>query len=103
MKMYTMKVIFLKYQILIFFLPWNVKHLKVYFMVNVKMAKICTEKRINTSLKELSIALNNHGRHDLLSFLSSLPFLVFCNLELEANKLNNRANYLYKAALLMRC
>ena len=32
--------------------------------------KICTEKRINTSL---SNALNNHGRHSLLSFSSSLP------------------------------
>ena len=33
--------------------------------------KICTEKGINTSLKDLSIALNNHGQHGLLSFLSS--------------------------------
>ena len=30
--------------------------------------KFCTEKRINTSLKDLSIALNNHGRHGLLHF-----------------------------------
>ena len=30
--------------------------------------KICTEKRINTSLKDLSIASNNHGRHGLFSF-----------------------------------
>ena len=27
--------------------------------------KICTEKRLNTSLKDLSIALNDHGLHDL--------------------------------------
>ena len=30
--------------------------------------KICTEKRLNTSLKDLSIAFNNHGWHGLFSF-----------------------------------
>ena len=28
----------------------------------------CTEKRINTSLKDLSIALNNHDRHAYFHF-----------------------------------
>ena len=69
---------------------------------NIKR-KICTEKRLNTSLKDLSIALNNHERHGLFSFLSSLPISVLRNLELEANKLYHRANKLYKAALLTRC
>ena len=59
--------------------------------------KICTEKRIHTSLKDLSIALNNHGQHGLLSFLSSLPISVLRNLELEAIKLYDRANTSYKA------
>ena len=35
--------------------------------------KICTEKRLNTSLKDLSLALINHGRHGLFSFLSPDP------------------------------
>ena len=61
---------------------------------------MCTEKRLNTSLKDLSLALTNHGRHGLFSFLSSLPVLVLRNLELEVNKLYDRANKLYKAALL---
>ena len=39
----------------------------------------------------------------LFSFLSSLPISVLRNLELEANKLYDRANKLYKAALLTRC
>ena len=69
---------------------------------NIKR-KICTEKRLNTSLKDLSLALTNHGRHGLFSFLSSLPISVLRNLELEANKLYDRANKLYKAALLTRC
>ena len=34
---------------------------------NIKR-KTCAEKRINTSLKDLSIAFNNYGRHGLLSF-----------------------------------
>ena len=67
-------------------------------MVNAKNGnikrKICTEKRLNTSLNDLSIALNNHGLHGLFSFLSSLPISVLCNLELEANILYNRANKL---------
>ena len=69
---------------------------------NIKR-KLCTEKHINTSLKDLSIALNNHGRHGLFSFLSSLSISVLHNLELKANKLYDRANKLYKAALLTRC
>ena len=69
---------------------------------NIKR-KICNDKRLNTSLKDLSLALTNHGWHVLFSFLSSLPISVLRNLELEANKLYNRANKLYKAALLKRC
>ena len=30
---------------------------------------LCRKKRIHTSLKGLSVVLNNHGRHGLLSFL----------------------------------
>ena len=69
---------------------------------NIKR-KICTEKRLNTSLKDLYLALTNHGWHGLFSFLSSLPISVLRNLELEANNLYDRANILYKAALLTRC
>ena len=75
-------------------------------MVNVKMptlsAKFVLKKRLNTFLKDLSLALTNHGRHGLFSFLSSLPISVLRNLELEANKPYDRANKLYKAALLTR-
>ena len=65
--------------------------------------KICTQKRLNTSLKDLSLALNNHGWRGLFSFLSSLSISVLRNLELEANRFYDRANKLYKAALLTRC
>ena len=49
------------------------------------------------------MTLPNHDWHGLFSFLSSLPISVLRYLELEANKLYDRANKLYKAALLTRC
>ena len=76
-------------------------------MVNVKRAilsaKFVLKKRINTSLKDLSIALIIMVGMAYSQFLSSLPISVLRNLELEAYKLYNRANKLYKAALLTRC
>ena len=47
------------------------------------------------------MALTNHGRNGLFSFLSSLHISVLRNL--EANKLYDRANKLFRAALLTRC
>ena len=53
---------------------------------NIKRT-ICTEKRLFTSLKDLSLDLTNYGQHGLFSFLISLSISVLRNLELEANKL----------------
>ena len=108
MLIYTRKVIFLKCQILMFFFFfWNVKKRKSRSHGKGKNGNIkrniCTEKLINTSRKDLSITLNNHGRHGLLSFFSSLPIWVLRNLELETYQLYDRANTLYKAARLTRC
>ena len=50
-----------------------------------------------------SFVLNNHIRHGLLSFLSSLPISVLRNSDLEANKFYNRAYKSYNAGLLTRC
>ena len=43
---------------------------------NIKR-KICTEKRLNTSLKDLSITLNNRGWHGLFSFFKFLAYPSF--------------------------
>ena len=106
LSIYWMALIFLKCPILKFFLSFGMQKSRSHGGKrkngNIKH-KNCTEKRINTSLKYHSIALNNHGRHDLLSFLNSLPISVLRNLELEVNKLYDRAYKLYKAALLTRC
>ena len=60
-------------------------------------------KRSNTSLKDLSKVLEDHGRHSMLSFLSSLPISVVRTLDTEANKFYDRNHQLYDAALLTRC
>ena len=91
-----------------FFLFWNVLKVKVDFIVIIKIATLIakivyTKKHINTSLNDLFIAFNNHGWHGFLSFSNILPILDLHNLELEANKLYDRAKKLYKAALLTRC
>ena len=68
MIIYTMKVTFLKCQILMFYsvLEWKKRKSRSHGKRkngNIKR-KICTEKkRLNTSPKDHSIALNNHGRH----------------------------------------
>ena len=51
----------------------------------------------------LSKVLENHGRHSMLSFLSSLPISVLRILDTEANKFYDRNHQLYDAALLTRC
>ena len=107
MIIYTTKVTFLKCQILMFFFCLKCKKRKSRSHCKHKNGNIkhtiCTEKRLNTSLKDLCLTLTNHGWHGLFSSLSILPISVLSNLELEANKLYNRANKLYKAALLTRC
>ena len=59
-------------------------------------------KRSNTSLKDLSNVLENHGRHSMLSFLSSLPISVLHILDTEVNKFYDRNHQLYDATLLTR-
>ena len=60
-------------------------------------------KRSNTSIKDLSKVLEDHGRHSMLSFLSSLPISVLRILDTEANTFYDRNQQLYDAALLTRC
>ena len=67
-----MKATFLKCQILMFFSFLECKKRKRRCHGkrkngNIKR-KICTEKRLNTSLKDLSLALTNHGRHGFFHF-----------------------------------
>ena len=59
--------------------------------------------KLNTSLNDLAVKLRIHGRHLMLSYLSSLPIAVLRSLDTEANRLYDRNHQMYDAALLTRC
>ena len=65
--------------------------------------KRCAARKSGTSLNNLSSKLRDHGRHAMLSFLSSLPIPVLCILDIEANRFYDRNHQMYEAALLTRC
>ena len=72
--------------------------------------KICNDKRkrcaamkMNTSLNDLAAKLREHGRHSMLSYLSSLPITVLRSLDTEANIFDDRNNQTHHAALLTGC
>ena len=69
-------------------------------MIRSKMNELAWRQH---SLKDLSKVLEDHGRHSMLSFLSSLPISVLRILDTEANKFYDRNHQLYNAALLTRC
>ena len=60
------------------------------------------QKLANCTLRDLDTKLDVHGRHVMLSYLSSLPISVLRSLDTEANKFYDRTNRLYDAALLTR-
>ena len=61
------------------------------------------QKLANCTLRDLIIKFDVHGRHCMLSYLSSLPISVLRSLDTEANNFYDRTNRLYDAALLTRC
>ena len=58
------------------------------------------DKRVNTTLN--CCILRHHGRHSMLSFLSSLPISGFRAADTETKKFYDTTNHLYEAALLTR-
>ena len=58
--------------------------------------KRCATMKLNTSLDDLAVKLRIHGRHPMLSYLSSLPIAVL-------NRFYDRNHQMYDAALLTRC
>ena len=69
---------------------------------NCKRKRRVQKLAINT-LRDLAAKLDVHGRHCMLSYLSSLPISVLRSLDTEANKFYDRTNRLYDAASLTRC
>ena len=64
-------------------------------------AKVVFKIKGNCTLTDLAAKLDVHGRHCMLSYLSSIS--VLRSLATEANKFYDRTNRLYDAALLTRC
>ena len=52
--------------------------------------KRCATMKLNTSLNGLAFKLRIHGRHHMLSYLSSLPIAVLRSLDTEANRFYDR-------------
>ena len=65
--------------------------------------KRCAAQKSKTSLNDLSTKQREHGRHAMLSFLSSLSIPVLHILDIEANRFYDENHQLYEAALLTRC
>ena len=65
--------------------------------------KRCAAMKSNTSPNDLSSRLMEHGRHTMLSFLSSLPVAVLPFVDSEANRIYDRNHQMYDAAFLNRC
>ena len=61
------------------------------------------QKLANCTLRDLAGILDVHGRHSMLSYLSSLPISVLRSLDTEATTFYDRSNGLYNAALLTGC
>ena len=58
------------------------------------------QKLANCTLRDLATKLDVHGRHCMLSYLSSSPISDLRSLDTEANKFYDRTSRLYDAALL---
>ena len=58
--------------------------------------KRCAAQKSGTSLNNLSSKLREHGRHAMLSFLSSLPIPVLRLLDIEANRFYDRNHQMYE-------
>ena len=65
--------------------------------------KRCAAIELNTSLNDLAAKLRKHGRHSMLSYLSSLPIAVLRSLDTKSNRFYDRNHQMYVAALLTRC
>ena len=65
-------------------------------------AKIRTIGYTSAHPSDLAVKLRIHGRHPMLSYLSSLPITALRSLDTEANRFYDRNHQMYDAALLTR-
>ena len=97
-----MKATFPKCPILMYLHFQSPVNVNLDLMVNDKR-KRCAALKLNISLNDLAVKLRIHGRHPMLSYLSSLPIAALRSLDTEANRFYDRNHQMYDAALLTRC
>ena len=85
------------------FTSQNFEHTEKFPECSLTFLDIPKTSYIDPQLCDPVCRVFTHSVNYVYLLLSSLPISVLHNLELEANKLYDRANKLYKAALLTRC
>ena len=70
--------------------------------VNDKRKRFAAMK-LNTSNNDLAVKLRIHGRHSMLSYLSSISMAVLRSLDTEANRFYDRNHQMYDAAFYSTC
>ena len=100
-----MKAIFPKCPILMYLHFQSLVNVNLDLMVYGKgvMTNVNGALKLNISLNDLAVKLRIHGRHPMLSYLSSLPIAALRSLDTEANRFYDRNHQMYDAALLTRC
>ena len=103
MIIFTIRVRFLDYLILMFFFLLDIRKRNNRSHGKRKNGNLKRKNKHVLTLLELSIILKHSGRHMALSRLVTLFISSLRNLDIEANKFYDRAHRLYDAAILTRC
>ena len=103
MIIFTIRVTFLDYLILMFFSLLDIRKHNNRSHGKRKNGNLKRENKHVLTLSELGIILKHSDRHMALSRLVTLSISSLRNLDIEANKFYDRAHRLYDAATLIRC
>ena len=103
MIIFTMRVTFLDYLVLMFFSLLDIRKRNNRSHGKRKNGNLKRKNKHVLTLLELSIILKHSGRHMALSRLVTFSLSSLRNLDIEANKFYDRTHRLYDAAILTRC
>ena len=103
MIIFTMRVTFLDYLILMFFSLLDIRKRNNRSHGKCKNGNLKRKIKHVLTLSELSIILKHSVRHMALSRLVTLSISSLRNLDIEANKFYDRAHRLYDAEILTQC
>ena len=75
----------------------------IFAISQVYLHRINSKSLIHYWIILVDVKLRIHGRHPMLSYLSSLPIAALRSLDTEANRFYDRNHQMYDAAVLTRC